>query len=193
MWRQWYSVCGGGGARCICFYLLHLLQQVAAATAEQDKSRSEYQNAVRESGQLQSQLEMSQSEVRMMRMALAEKESEVSRACDETLYVAGYPLLLQQESLIELTVQAMVGYGVDAPLAIESLTHTTHTCPPKMLQPLTKPPMYISHLLVALMPSISSLAAHACVCVHLHCQQDVCACSSFTYKQGCTFLCDELS
>ena len=47
---------------------------------------------MRESGQLQSQLEMSQSEVRMMRMALAEKESEVSRACDEALYVACCPV-----------------------------------------------------------------------------------------------------
>lgn len=88
---------GGGEPGAFAFICFTGLQQVAAATAERDKTRSEYQNVMRESGQLQSQLEMSQSEVRMMRMALAEKESEVSRACDETLYVAGYPLLLQQD------------------------------------------------------------------------------------------------
>ena len=70
----------------VCF---PVVQKVGAVTAERDKRHNEYQNAMRESGQLQSQLEMSQSEVRMMRMALAEKESEVTRAYDETLYVAG--------------------------------------------------------------------------------------------------------
>ena len=64
------------------------LQQVATVKANLDKHRRECQNAVRDSEQLQSQLEMSQSEVRMTRMALAEKESEVTRAHDEALYVA---------------------------------------------------------------------------------------------------------
>ena len=72
----------------VTFVCFPVVQKVGAVTAERDKRHREYQNAMRESGQLQSQLEISQSEVRMIRMALAEKESEVTRAYDETLYVA---------------------------------------------------------------------------------------------------------